>query len=127
MGVWEWLCRSFAWWGAGKPSLKLKICIVEIVGICALVVVGCGSEAWGLLQVWVSAVSTAKFVDGAAIGACGSWELLWACVFSGDVSSPPGRSKELLGGGASFSSLMDWSEFGIISGAIASSICKLCS
>ncbi len=67
------------------------------------------------------------FVDGDAIGACGRWELLWACVFSGDVYSPSGRSKELLGGGASFFSLMGWSEFGIIFGAIASSIYKMCS
>ena len=79
----------------------------------------------GFLQVWVSAMSTAMVVDGDAIGACGSWELLWACVLSGDVYSPPGRSKELLGGGASFSSLVSWSEFGIIFGAIASSICEV--
>ena len=107
--------------------MKLKLSIVELVGFCALVVAVCGSEEWGLLQVWVFAPSTAIFVDGVAIGACGSWELLWACVLSGDVSSPPGRSKELLDGGASFSSLMGWSEFGIISGTIASMIYKLCS
>jgi len=105
------LCRSFTWWGAGKPSLELKFCIIELVGFCALEVVVCRSEGWGLLQVWVFVLRNAMFVDGVATGACGNLELLWVCVLSGDVYSPPGRSKELLGGGASFSSLMVWSEF----------------
>ena len=89
------------------PSLGLKCCIIYLVGLCALAVVMCGSEGWGSLHVWVFALSTAMFVVGTAIGACGSWVLLWACVLSGDVGSPPIMCKELLDRGATFSSLRD--------------------
>jgi hypothetical protein len=75
-GVWEWLCRSFAWWGAGGPSLGLTFCIIDLVGFCAFALVMCGGEGWYSLQVWVSSPSTAMLVIGNAIGACGSWELL---------------------------------------------------
>ena len=76
---------------------------------------------------WVSTLSSAAIVVGTAIGACGSWELVWACVLSGDVVSPTGGCKELLGSSASFSSLRGWSEFDLFLGAIAYSTCELCS
>ncbi len=85
----------------------------------------CGFEGWGALHVWVSAVSTAMFVVGDAIGACGSWELLYTCVVSGGVDTQPGRCKELLGEVASFSFLRDWGVFGDIFGALAASLCRL--
>jgi hypothetical protein len=108
------------------PSLGLKFCIIDLVGLCALAMVMCGSKGLGPLQVWISALSIAAIVVSTALGACKNWELIWACVLSDDTNSPLGGFKELLGWNASFSSLRGCSEFDVFLGAIAYSTCRLC-
>jgi len=108
------------------PGLGFKFCIIDLLCFCTLAMVLCGGEQLVRLPVWITALYTAACVVKVVLGDCMNWELLWACVVSDAVSSPPGGCTELLGWSASFSSLRGCSDIDVMLGAIAYSACELC-
>ena len=78
------------------PGLGLNFCIVDLFCFCILVMVLCGGEQLGPLPVSITALCTAACVVSVVLGACRSWELLWACVVSDAVNGAPGQGRELM-------------------------------